>query len=116
VPATVKIATHDVDWHGRTIRRGDMVIPFMASANRDPRQFADPDVLDVRRHPERHVAFAWGIHFCLGAWLARLEARIALDTVLHRLPDLALAVAEPRWKPMIFLRGLEALPLSWPAA
>jgi cytochrome P450 len=116
VPATVKIATDDVEWHGRTIRRGDMVIPFMAAANRDPRQFPDPDVLDVRRHPERHVAFAWGIHFCLGAWLARLEARVVLDTVLHRLPDLALAVAEPRWKPMIFLRGLEALPLSWTAA
>jgi cytochrome P450 len=116
VPATVKIATHDVEWHERTIRRGDMVIPFMAAANRDPRQFPDPDVLDVRRHPERHVAFAWGIHFCLGAWLARLEARIALDTVLHRLPDLALAAAKPRWKPMIFLRGLEALPLVWSAA
>jgi cytochrome P450 len=84
----------------------------MASANRDPRQFPDPDTLDVRRHPERHVAFAWGIHFCLGAWLARLEARIALDTVLRRLPDAALT-GEPRFRPMIFLRGLEALPLAW---
>jgi len=72
-----------------------------------------PDTLDVRRHPERHVAFAAGIHFCLGAWLARLEARVVLDTVLRRLPDLALAPGEPRWKPMIYLRGLEALPLEW---
>src|SRR4029077_1130330 len=78
VPATVKVATEDVPWHGRTIRRGDMVVPFMASANRDPRQFRDPDTLDVRRRPERHVAFAAGIHYCLGAWLARLEARIVL--------------------------------------
>ena len=116
VPATVKIATADVDWHDRTVRRGDMVMPFMAAANRDPRQFPAPDTLDVRRCPERHVAFAWGIHFCLGAWLARLEARIALDTVLRRLPDLALVVDEPRWKPMIFLRGLEALPLCWSRA
>src|SRR5438874_6365459 len=114
VPATVKIATEDVPWHGRTIRRGDMVVPFIASANRDPRQFRDPDRLDVRREPGRHVAFAAGIHYCLGAWLARLEARIVLDTVFRRLPGLGLASSEPRWKPMIFLRGLEALPLSWP--
>ena len=115
VPATVKIATEDRSWHGRTIRRGDMVMPFMASANRDPRQFPDPDTLDVCRAPERHVAFAAGMHFCLGAWLARLEARIVLDTVFRRLPDLELASAEVRWKPMIFLRGLESLPLRWTA-
>src|SRR6185295_15973540 len=96
VPATVKIATRDVACHGRTIRRGDMVVPFMASANRDPAQFRDPDTLDVRRPLERHVAFAWGIHFCLGAWLARLEARIVLETVLRRLPDLRLATAVMR--------------------
>src|SRR5213592_1713733 len=113
VPATVKVATEDVPWRGRTIRRGDMVVPFLASANRDPRQFPDPDTLDVRRQPERHLAFAWGIHFCLGAWLARLEARVVLDTVFRRLPELALAPGEPRWKPMIFLRGLESLPLVW---
>jgi len=109
----MKIATADVPWHGRTIRRGDMVVPFLASANRDPSQFPDPDTLDVRRHIERHVAFAWGIHFCLGAWLARLEARVVLATVLRRLPDLAIGSVTPRWKPMIFLRGLEALPLTW---
>ena len=113
VPATVKVATDDVPWHDRTIRRGDMVVPFIASANRDPRQFLDPDTLDVRRQPERHVAFACGIHFCLGAWLARLEARVVLDTVFRRLPELALAPGEPRWKPMLFLRGLESLPLTW---
>ncbi len=113
VPATIKIATEDVEWHGRTIRRGDMVIPFMASANRDPRQFADPDVFDVGRVVDRHVAFAWGLHFCLGAWLARLEARLVFETVLARLPDLTLADPAPRWKPMVFLRGLEALPLEW---
>src|SRR5438552_15839565 len=90
-----------------------MVVPFIASANRDPRQFPDPDTLDVRRQPERHLAFAWGIHFCLGAWLARLEARVVLDTVFRRLPDLALAPRDPRWKPMIFLRGLESLPPVW---
>ena len=113
VPATVKIATDDIPWHGRTIRRGDMVIPCLASANRDPRQFPDPDTLDVRRQPERHLAFAAGMHFCLGAWLARLEARIVLGTLFRRLPSLALGPAQPRWKPMLFLRGLESLPLVW---
>jgi cytochrome P450 len=113
VPATVKIATEDTSWHGRTIRRGDMVMPSMASANRDPRVFPDPDTLDVRREPERHLAFAAGMHFCLGAWLARLEARIVFGTVFRRLPRLALAPATPRWKPMLFLRGLESLPLVW---
>jgi len=116
VPATVKIATEDVSRRGRTIRRGDMVVPSMASANRDPRQFPDPDTLDVRRQPERHVAFAAGIHYCLGAWLARLEARVVIDTVFRRLPHLSLAPGEPRWKPMIFLRGLESLPLTWRSA
>jgi len=116
VPATVKIATENVRRRGRTIRRGDMVVPFLASANRDPARFPDPDSLDVRRQPDRHVAFAAGIHFCLGAWLARLEARVVLDTVLRRFPHLQLVAAEPRWKPMIFLRGLETLPLAWEAA
>jgi cytochrome P450 len=113
VPATVKIAIEDLAWHGCSIRRGDMVIPLMSSANRDPRQFADPDRLDIRRTFERHLAFAYGLHFCLGAWLARLETRLAIDTLFRRLPDLALTGATPRWKPMIFLRGLDALPLTW---
>jgi cytochrome P450 len=113
VPATVKIATEDVPWHGRTIRRGDMVVPFLSAANRDPRQFPEPDRLDVRRRFERHVAFAAGMHFCLGAWLARLEARVVFAAVLQRLPQLVLVPPEPRWKPMLFLRGLEALPVAW---
>jgi cytochrome P450 len=115
VPATVKVATEDLEWHGRSIRRGDMVVPFTSAANRDPRQFERPDVLDVRREPDRHMAFGFGLHFCLGAWLARLEAQTALDTVLRRLPGLALVSEAPRWKPMIFLRGLETLPVRWHA-
>src|SRR2546428_6015049 len=70
VPATVKVATEDVPWRGRTIRRGAMVVPFMASANRDPRQIPHPAALDLRRQPSRHAGFASGVPFCLGAWLA----------------------------------------------
>jgi cytochrome P450 len=116
VPATVKVATEDTTFRDRSIRRGEMVIPFLASANRDPRQFRAPDVLDVRRPIERHVAFAAGIHFCLGAWLARLEARVVFRTLFQHLPDLELGTPAPRWKPMLFLRGLEALPLVWTPA
>lgn len=116
VPATIKVATRDVEWHGRTIRRGDMVVPFLSAANRDPRQFPDPDRLDVRREPQRNLAFGYGIHFCLGAWLARLEAQLSFDTLLERLPNLALASVEPRWRPTIFLRGLESLPIRWNAS
>jgi cytochrome P450 len=113
VPATLKIALEDLDWHGQHIRRGDMVLPFLASANRDPRQFEHPERLDVGRRPGRSLAFGFGIHFCLGAPLARLEARLAFDTLLRRLPGLAAASTEPRFRPMIFLRGLEALPVSF---
>jgi len=113
VPATIKVATEDIDWHDRTIRRGDMVLPFMSSANRDPRQFPDPDVLDLRRAPNRNLAFAYGIHFCLGAPLARLEGQLTFETLLRLLPGLALQSAEPKWKPMIFLRGLESLAVTW---
>ena len=116
VPATIKVATRDVTWHGRTIRRGDMVVPFLSAANRDPRQFPNPNRFDIRREPQRNLAFAYGIHFCLGAWLARLEAQLSFDTLLARLPNLAVAPVEPRWRPTMFLRGLESLPIRWNAA
>ncbi len=113
VPATAKIATEDVAWHGQRIERGQMVLALMSSANRDPRQFARPDTLDVGRRTNRHLGFGFGIHFCLGAPLARLEAQLAFRTVLRCLPDLELGSPAPRWKPMLFLRGLESLPVRW---
>ncbi len=113
VPATIKVATEDIEWYGQQIRRGEMVLPLISSANRDPRQFRDPEALDVRRTLNRNLAFAYGIHFCLGAPLARLEAQLTFDTVLRRLPNITLKSAEARWKPMIFLRGLESLPVTW---
>ncbi len=115
VPATIKVLTRDLEWHGARLRRGEVVFPFVSAANRDPRQFPEPDVLDIRRTPNRHLAFAFGIHFCLGAPLARLEARLAFETLMRRLSGLALGEGPPRWKPMIFLRGLASLPLRWDA-
>jgi hypothetical protein len=109
VPATVKVATEHVEFRGAQLRAGEMVLPFLSAANRDPRQFAEPDRLDLARQPNRHLAFGWGIHFCLGAPLARLEAALAFRSLLERLPDLALIDAEPRWRPWLFFRGLEEL-------
>jgi hypothetical protein len=113
VPATLKVATRDLEWRGAKIARGDRVLPFLSAANRDPGHFERPDVLDLARHPNRHLAFAFGIHFCLGAPLARLEARLAFETLLRRLPDPTAGPA--RFEPQLFLRGLRALPLAWDA-
>ena len=86
---------------------------MLASANRDPRQFPDPDTLDLAREPNKHLAFGLGIHYCLGAPLARLEGEIAISTLLRRAPGLRLSVAPEalRWRRGLVLRGLEALPV-----
>jgi cytochrome P450 len=109
VPATVKVATRDLAFRGAALRAGEMVLPFLSAANRDPRQFEEPDRLDLARSPNRHLAFGWGIHFCLGAPLARLEAALAFRSLLERVPHLALADVEPCWRPWLFFRALEEL-------
>ncbi|MDQ3834052.1 MAG: cytochrome P450, partial [Actinomycetota bacterium] len=87
----------------------------IGSANRDERQFENPDTLDITREPNRHLAFGKGIHHCLGAPLARMEGQIAINTLLRRFPKLHLAVAPEslRWRRGLFLRGLEKLPLAF---
>jgi cytochrome P450 PksS len=113
--ATERYAREDVTMDGITIRRGDMVFPVIASANRDERQFSNPDVLDITREPNKHLSFGIGTHFCLGAPLARLEAQIALGTLVRRMPDLRLAVSPTRlrWRSGLVLRGLESLPVKF---
>jgi cytochrome P450 len=113
VPATVKVVTRDLEFRGAALRAGEMVLPFLSAANRDPRQFTDADRLDLARSPNRHLAFGWGIHFCLGAPLARLEASLAFRSLLERVPHLALADAQPRWRPWLFFRALEVLRVRW---
>jgi cytochrome P450 PksS len=108
-----RIALEDVELAGVTIPAGSQVLAMLASANRDGAKFADPDRLDIRREPNRHIAFGLGIHFCLGTQLARLEAKLALGALIHRFPDMSLAVprAQLEWKRTQSLRGLRALPL-----
>ncbi len=113
--AVTRIAVEDVELRGRQIRRGARVFLNLSAANRDPEQFADPEDLDVRRPDNRHIAFGHAIHFCVGAPLARLEARLAIPAVLRRLPELRLDTDALRWSDSYVLRGVEALPLSFGA-
>lgn len=111
-------ASEDVELRGRTIRRGESVILILGAADRDPERFENPDVLDFAAAREsRHLGFGRGSHFCLGAPLARLEAEVALGTLLRRLPDLRLAVPESelRWRPVPLFRSLVVLPVTWDA-
>jgi unspecific monooxygenase len=107
-----RYALEDVEFAGVTLRQGERVGLLLGAANRDPRAFGDPDRLDVSRAPNPHVTFGAGIHFCVGAPLARLELRVALPILLRRLPGLRLAGA-PRYRDAYHFHGLEALNVSW---
>ena len=96
---------------GRRLAEGDRVFVMINAANRDERQFLEPDRLDLGRLPNRHLTFGQGIHFCLGAQLARLEARIALPALLARFPGLALADRPPEWHDSLIARGMKAFPV-----
>jgi cytochrome P450 len=85
-------AAEDVTWHGETIPAGAIVFPVLGAANRDPAAFEDPERFDITRHPNNHLGFGHGVHFCLGANLARMETRVALQVLLERSPHLRLAV------------------------
>ncbi len=112
--ATERFAREDVTVSGVTIPKGNIVFAAIASANRDETRFDNPDTLDVTRDPNKHLAFGLGIHFCLGASLARLEGQIAISTLLARAGGLRLAVPPGtlRWRSGLVLRGLKALPVT----
>ena len=113
VQRTARVASADATIGGRTIAKGDMVMPFIAAADRDPAQFPEPDRLDLSRSDNRHIAFGWGIHFCLGAPLARIEGQIAIDALVRRLPGLELATHAPEYRQSLTLRGLKTLPVKF---
>lgn len=108
---TARMAPADVELGGKLIRKRQAVIAVMGAANRDPERFADPDRLDIARTDNRHVAFGWAAHFCFGAPLARMEAQIAFETLLRRLPNLSLEPGGLVWRQNLGLRGLTALPV-----
>ena len=113
VQRTARIPDADVTFGGTTIGKGELVMPFIGAADRDPAQFPDPDRLDIGRTDNRHIAFGWGIHFCLGAPLARVEGQIAINTLLQRFPKLALATERPEYRQSLTLRGLTSLPVTF---
>ena len=108
---TGRVALEDIDdLGGKKIPKGESVLCLLGSANRDPAVYPDrPDRLDITRPNVRPLSFGGGIHFCLGAQLARIEAEVAIATLLRRLPDLRLDDAEnPEWRPTFVLRGLKS--------
>jgi cytochrome P450 len=111
VQMTGRRVREDVEVGDTLVRAGDSVTTILGAANRDPDQFPDPDRLDITRRPNRHVAFGHGVHFCLGAPLARLEGQIAIDAVVRRFPRLRLACDDIEWQPNDVFRGLTALPV-----
>jgi cytochrome P450 len=110
---TERYAREDVILHGMTIPRGGIALGVIGSANRDESVFSQPDVLDITREPNRHLSFGQGIHYCLGAPLARLEAQIGIHQLLARAPGLRLKTTPEslQWRQSLILRGLEALPV-----
>ena len=115
VQATARVATEDVQIDGQPVKKGQLVFIIVAAANRDPARFPDPEKLDITRRNNHHVAFGSGIHSCLGQPLARLEARIAFDTLARRIPNPRLAIDEVEWGPSFILRGLKSLPITFDA-
>lgn len=106
--AGVRVLNEDVDLHGQRVPAGSRIFQFVAAANRDPAVFADPDRFDIARDPNPHLTFGYGIHFCLGAPLARMEARIAWPILLNKLRDIEL-VETPQFSDSMIVRGLEGL-------
>jgi len=115
VQAVNRYASEDMEIAGTMIPKGSHVMMMIAAANHDPSQFAHADTLNITADEAKHVAFSQGIHYCLGAPLARLEGEIAIATLLHRLPNIQLAVAPEAlsWRPAFELRGLNALPVRF---
>jgi cytochrome P450 len=113
--ATERYARENITIAGTTIPRGELVLAVVGSANRDANYFDNPDTIDITRTNNRHLSFGQGIHYCLGAPLARLEGQIAINTLLQRLPNIHLTSKpdELRWRGGMILRGLEALPVAF---
>lgn len=110
----MRLALEDVEMAGQRIPKGSIVILLLASANRDESVFDQPDRLEIERNPNRHLGFGFGAHYCLGAQLARIEGRIAIQQLVLRFPGMRLAVPPERlrWRNTVAVRGLESLPID----
>ncbi len=107
----VRVPIEDFEWHDKTVRQGETITMLIGSANRDPSVFDNPDQFDITRHPNKHLGFGHGIHFCLGAPLARIEASIAFRAIARRLPGLERAGGKAKYRPALGIRSLQRLPV-----
>jgi len=112
--ATARFVMHDVEYHGHTIPAGSPILLILASANRDPRRYQDPDRFDIHRSDVQHLTFGYGLHYCLGANLARLEGRVALDEMLDRFPEWDIDRDAMSLAPTSTVRGWERMPIVLP--
>jgi len=110
--ALARVVAAEVEFDGKTLQKGQRIFAFVNAANRDPAQFPSPNAFDLGRSPNPHLTFGHGIHFCLGAPLARLEGQIALGALVERFPSIHLIGAEPEWNDSIILRGMKSLPVA----
>ena len=108
-------AGKNITLHGRVIHEGELIGPLVAAANRDPRKFEEPDRFDITRARRPHLSFGRGIHTCLGAPLARLDTAVALRVITQTFPSLELEQTAVTWRPSFLFRGLESLPVVFPA-
>jgi pimeloyl-[acyl-carrier protein] synthase len=109
---TFRFAGEEMVLHGQKIEAGQQVSAVIGAANRDPRQFPEPETFDITREPNRHRSFGRGIHFCLGAPLARAEAKIAVGRLLERFPAIDGDVRQPQWRANSGFRGMRELEVA----
>jgi len=112
IGAQVRIVQEERELHGKKLKSGDRVFLMMNAANRDPRAYAEPDRLDLRRHGVPHLTFGFGAHICLGFPLARLEGQVALPAVLARWPRIEITRSPLRWVDSMVLRGVHEMPVK----
>jgi cytochrome P450 len=115
VQSVARTVAEPIEFGGVAFDKGELIVALLGAANRDPAMFPDPDRLDVKRERLKPLSFGGGIHFCIGAQLARIEAEVVFSTLLRRMPELTLAAPEtPCWRQSFTLRGLTTLPVTWP--
>ena len=116
VQAVARTVAEPIVFGDEEFKKGELIVALIGAANRDPEVFPDPDRLDVTRERLKPLSFGGGIHFCIGAQLARIEAEVVFSTLLRRMPDMALAGQDaPKWRESFTLRGLTTLPVTWAA-
>ncbi|HJZ56404.1 MAG TPA: cytochrome P450, partial [Gemmataceae bacterium] len=111
----MRVATQDVELPSGVIRRGEGVMPMISSANHDPAKFHDPDSFDIHRAGNKHLAFGQGPHYCIGAYLARVQLQEAFDVLIDNFPDLRLAIPAEQvvWNPSMVTHSIRTLPVAW---